>query len=332
MSFPRPWLIIDLNDMRFGLDAMLVRESLWLPELTPVEEAPSYIVGMFSLRDQLIPVTDLNLRFGHPARPYSLNDQIVVLEHNQKLMGLIVSEVVEVIELAVEAIQSIPTFAGEIHHHAHLITGEARVGDSIVTLLDTLQLATLQEELTYPEHPVLRFCPEATAEQHAVFRARAKALQERIAAEEGEHLALAVIELGGEYFGIELEAVQEFCEISHPCPIPCCPPHVLGSMSLRGNLLTLIDLHTALNLQNTMPINGKVVVTNFGEEMLGLAVDEVHDVIYLRRQELQPAPAALCEQRGMEIKGTAPYAGKILVVLDLPALLSREEWIVNESV
>jgi len=138
--------------------------------------------------------------------------------------------------------------------------------------------------------------------------------------------------LGGEYFGIEFEAVQEFCEISHPCPIPCCPPHILGAMSLRGNLLTLIDLHAALNLRNATRLNGKVVVARLGEEMLGLAVDEVHDVIYLRQQELQAAPAALCEQRGMEIKGAAPYAGKILVVLDLPALLAREEWTVDESV
>ncbi|MDD1619875.1 MAG: chemotaxis protein CheW [Methylococcaceae bacterium] len=332
MSLSHPWLIIDLDDMRFGLDAMLVRESLWLPELTPVEEAPLYIAGMFSLRDQLIPVTDLNLRFGHPARPYSLNDQVVVLEYSQGLMGLVVSEVVEVVELSAEAIQAAPSFDGETHRPAHLITGETRVGDGIVTLLDTVQLATLQEDLTYQEHPVRRFCPEATAEQHAVFRARAKALRERIAEEEGAHLALAVIEMGGEYFGIELEAVQEFCEISHPCPIPCCPPHVLGSMSLRGNLLTLIDLHAALNLRNTTPTNGKVVVTRFGEELLGLAVDEVHDVVYLRMQELQAAPATLCEQRGVEIKGAAPYAGKMLVVLDLTALLTREEWIVNESV
>ena len=67
MSPTRSLLIFDLDDARFGVDATLVRESIWLPELVPVEEAPPYIVGMFSLRDQLIPVTDLNLRFGQPA-------------------------------------------------------------------------------------------------------------------------------------------------------------------------------------------------------------------------------------------------------------------------
>ncbi len=67
---PRTLLIFDLDDARFGVDATLVRESVWLPKLTPVEEAPPYIVGIFSLRGQIVPVTDLNLRFGHPARPF----------------------------------------------------------------------------------------------------------------------------------------------------------------------------------------------------------------------------------------------------------------------
>ena len=338
----RPLLIFDLDNARFGVDATLVRESIWLPELTPVEEAPPYIVGMFNLRDQLIPVTDLNLRFGHPARPYCLTDQVIVLEQDQSLMGLIVSEVREVIELPLAAIHPSPGFDVETQRSSSLVEGEARVGDDIVTLLDVNQLVRLPQFLTEAtmEHPANRFCPEATPEQHAVYRARAKALLETLADEEGAHLALAVVELNGEYFGIELDAVQEFCEIAHPSPIPCCPPHILGAISLRGNLFTLLDLRLALNLPSAEQSSNKVVVTRAstlhsagqGEQMVGVAVDEVHDVVYLRREELQPAPAALHEQRGTEIKGTVPYADKMMVVLDLPALLAREEWIVNESV
>jgi len=47
---------------------------------------------------------------------------------------------------------------------------------------------------------------------------------------------------------------------------------------------------------------------------------------------LQAAPQALREQHGAEVKGTAPYGGKMMAVLDLPVLLAREEWIVNETV
>ena len=93
-----------------------MRESVWLPELTPVEEAPPYIAGIFSLRSQIIPVTDLNLRFGHPALPYRLSDQIVVLELDQLLMGLIVSEVIEVIEISHDTIQPPPNSIWKLLH------------------------------------------------------------------------------------------------------------------------------------------------------------------------------------------------------------------------
>ena len=340
MSSLRSLLIFDFDGAHFGVDAMLVRESVWLPELIPVEEAPLYIVGMFSLRDQLVPVTDLNLRFGHPARPYSLNDQVVVLEQDQLLMGLIVGEVREVVELPLAAILPAPEFDVENHRDPSLIAGEVRVGDDIVTLLDAARLVRLPQGLADAgrEYPSRRFCPEATPEQHAVYHARARALMETGGDEENARLALAVLELGGEYFGIELDAVQEFCEAVHPSMIPCCPPHILGAMSLRGNLLTLLDLRVALNLPHAATSGGKVVVTRArfstgsGEQLVGVAVDEVHDVIYLRQEELQAAPAALHEQCGAEIRGAVPYAGKMMVVLNLPALLGREEWIVNETV
>ena len=362
----RSLLIFDLDGARFGVDATLVRESVWLPELTPAEEAPPHIAGIFSLRGQIVPVTDLNLRFGHPARPYRPSDQIVVLELDNLLMGLIVSEVIEVIELSAEAIRPPPKFDGEAH--ARLVEGEVRVGDDIVTLLDARQLVHLPQtpspanplsnslpegeramvplspwergggEGTGAEHPAHHFCPEATPEQHAIFRARAKTLMETAAEEECTHLPLAVVELDGEYFGIELREVQEFCDIARPTPIPCCPPHILGAISLRGNLLTLLDLRGALNLPRAAQGGGKAVIARAsprpgaGEQAVGLAVDVVHDVVYLREEELQAAPAALREQHGAEIKGTASYGGKMMAVLDLPVLLAREEWIVNETV
>ena len=71
-------------------------------------------------------------------------------------------------------------------------------------------------------------------------------MQKATLEEQGALLGLAVVELGDELFGVELAAVQEFCEIVQLTPIPCCPPHILGAISLRGDLVTLIDPRAAL--------------------------------------------------------------------------------------
>ena len=102
-------------------------------------------------------------------------------------------------------------------------------------------------------------------------------------------------------------------------------------MNLRGDLLTLIDPRAALNLQPAAR-GGKAVVSRLGEQAVGIAVDEVHDVVYLRKGELQAPPLSLRERCGASITGTAPYGGRTMTVLHLSALLAQEEWIVDENV
>ena len=339
----RSLLIFDLDGAYFAVDATRVRESFWLPELTPAEEAQPGVVGILSLRGQIISIIDLRLRFDHPVQRYSHSDQIVVLEGADDLpMGLIVNTVTKVVELPCNAIQPPPQFDAAAPGLSHLVVGEVRVGDDLVTLLDALQLthlphlekepaldesADLSNGLTSPNP----FCAEATPAERALLCARAAALREATVEEGGERLGLAVVELGGEYFGVELAAVQEFCDIAQLSQIPCCPPHILGAMNLRGDLLTLIDPRAALKLPAASR-GGKAVVACLGEQAVAIAVDEVLNVFYLRSDELQAPPAALREQCGAEFMGTAPYAGRIMTVLDLPALLAREEWIVNETV
>lgn len=337
-----PLLIFDHDGARFAVDARLVRESLRLPELTLVEEAPPWIVGLFNLRGQIIPVADLHLRFGHPAQRYSTTDHVVVLEIDHLATGLIVSEVREVIELPTHAIQTPPQFDAAATGSTHLVVGEVRVGNELVTVLDLARLTGLTEAMALPEDALLTeaaeqvasasyFCPHATAAERAVFRKRAITLQEATSDEEASRLGLAVVELGGEYFGIELTTVLEFCNITELSPIPCCPPHILGAMSLRGELLTLIDPRVALNLPPAAR-GCKAVIALLGEHAVGIAVDQVHDAVYLRNEELHAPPVALHEMCGTSITGAAPYAGRMMTVLDLPALLAREEWMVHESV
>lgn len=328
-------LIFDLDSARFGLDAAKVLESVWLPELTLLEEAPPWIVGMFCFRGPIVPVIDLNLRFGRPSRPYRMNDQVVLVESDHVLMGVIVSEVLEVVELRSDAIQPSPEFELPSHPPAHLTSGVTPIGDDLVTLLDIPALIHCSDPLSIDEshQPAMRgdyFSREATPEARTLFHSRAMALRESATPETSNHLGLAVVELHGEFFGVELTAVQEFCGISQLSPIPCCPPHILGAINLRGNLLTLIDPSSALN-QPPIAKSAKAIIAPQGEQLIGIAIDEVHDVVYLANEDLHEPPSALCEPGQATIIGTAPYAGRTMMVLDLAALVAREEWIVNET-
>lgn len=331
----RSVLTFDLDGRHFGLDTYYVVESVWLPELTPIEQAPFWVVGMFSLRGPIVAAIDLHLCLGLSPRPYRLTDQVLVLQTNTFLIGLIVSQVLDVIELPLAAINSAPEF--EVHHGLNVLSvGVASIGENLVTLLDVTKLPQLSTELHPDELPEQTSIDAAkyadiSAETRQCLHARALALRSPLTENEtGDKLGVAVIELGEELIGIDLSAVLEFCNVRRCHPVPCCPPHIIGVMNLRGNLLTLIDPRSALNLPPGT--SNKAVIVQIGEQSMAIAVEDITDIIYLSGEELHPPPSALRDRFGPDIIGTASHCGKTMTIFNLATLMARDEWIVDQSI
>src|ERR1700680_4742147 len=82
-----------------GLPISLVREIVRVPEITPVPNAPDYIEGVINLRGRIIAVIDLRKRFGQPASKIDHKSRIVVVETEDRLVGLLVSSASEVLRI-----------------------------------------------------------------------------------------------------------------------------------------------------------------------------------------------------------------------------------------
>ena len=119
-------------------------------------------------------------------------------------------------------------------------------------------------------------------------------------------------------------------DVRRVTPLPCCPPHIVGNMNLRGDIVTLVDIRNLLGLPPGGPTAPKAVVVGMGETLVGIAVNEVFDVASLRPSDLIAAPptAAAAEKY---IKGTSPYGGRMMAVLDLRKILAEGELVVNEE-
>lgn len=177
-------------------------------------------------------------------------------------------------------------------------------------------------------------CPNATPEEKAIFRSRAENL--RRASESSDFtglMPLAVVGLNGEYFGLDLKVVREFTNIRNVTPIPCCPAHVVGNINLRGEIVTLVDIRSVLDMPIALEgTASKAIVIHVDEVVAGFPVDEVFDVMYLRPSQVTPVPAAVHSGSDEYLRGTAPYSEKMLSILDLPKILSKGGLTVNEEV
>jgi purine-binding chemotaxis protein CheW len=339
------------NNLLFAVDSLSVREIIYLPALTPLEEAPQYITGVFNLRGKIIPVIDLNIRFGHGQKPYCINDCVIILEREDAFMGIIINDVHDVIEVPESDIEPAPTYGREDAVHPHFISGEVKVGEGIVMLIDHEAI------LDFGIEESLKFKAQGSKEQlsaspqdMSIFHQRAVNLMQppESLAPAGQ-IPVSVVSLNNEYYGVSLDTVKEFSEVKDITPVPCTPPHIVGNMNLRGDILTLVDIRGMLNLPSAKfgirnselkPVapqssfrtpHLKAVIAQVNELVAGILVDDVLEVININPSEFRPVPSAVSDISHEFIKGEFPYNEKMLSILDLKRILTNKELIVEEE-
>lgn len=335
-------LVFSLNGLRVAVDAFAVSEILWLMEITPLEEAPSYIIGAINLRGKIIPVMDLNLRFGHEPRKYLLSNSVVVIESNQVRIGVVVDETQQVINITSADIESSPVSSLGVRMPPQFVRKVARVGEDIIMILSHENLLgdqALDEEVVTEEgldqkQPGRYFCPDASPAERAIFRDRARILMQASAGADLEGLEpTAVVGLNGEYFGVDLKLAQEFSNIHNLTPIPCCPRHVVGNMNLRGHVLTILDIRNLLGMAtNELGHSPKVIVVRMGDISAGVLVDDIYDILYLSPSDIGPVPSAIQKASERYVSGVSLYGGKAMTLLNLANILTSESLVVNEEV
>lgn len=333
------YLIFGHRGARYGLDVRAVREIVWLPELSPIEELPPYISGVFNLRGQVVPVMDLALRFGHAHEPFLPSDRVIVIGSDETRLGVVANELHDVSAIPQAAIEDVRSNQGA-GGHTQFVLGEAKLDEGLVMLLDIdalLRSAPSEEALAVhaPSGSTEELLPlfgKLSKEEAELFRSRAHSLAQ--VQETGEHAGLeayAVIRLDGELFGLGLDLVREFSHLRGVTPLPCCPPHILGNMNLRGDILTLVDIRPALGLAITGAMN-EVVVVRIGELRLGLPATEIADVVHLAPSDITAVPVGSDRAGKAYCKGVATVGGQAIGILDFEKMLAARELQVSEQV
>jgi purine-binding chemotaxis protein CheW len=356
-SHPRdnqPFVIFSLNRLLYGVDAHCVREIFFLPELTPVAQTPPDIAGFLNLRGDILPVMDLNVRFGYSSPSYSLTDSLIVVEWQGVRLGIVANRVDTVETFDSDAVTADLNYGRDsVTTPAPFLAGIVQLRGEIVMLLNLETLIryseTIEAEFGSREEDAAReeaentpptashspdFRPEATGEERAIFRERAIRLCQPLPISNVDDvLSLAVIGLGGEYFGVELEDVREFTEADKVTPIPCCPAHIIGNINIRGEIVTLIDICAVLKLPNSpRKTVSKVMVVQVEDTIAGVRVDEIVEVVYLNPDRMMAVPVALSASDRESLRGTVPYRGQTIGILDLPRILTNANLILEEYV
>ena len=143
----RQFVTCRIRHEEFALDVLSVQEINRMVEVTRVPKAPSFVEGVINLRGRIIPVLDLRRLFGLPPDDQTDNSRIMVVLVRQRMVGLIVDEVVEVLRVPRSAIEPPPSVGSAAG--AEFTQGIGRIEDRLLIVLDLNRL------LLPHEHAVL---------------------------------------------------------------------------------------------------------------------------------------------------------------------------------
>ena len=143
-SLAGKYLTFKLDVEEFGIEILKVQEIIKMMEITRVPRTPAFVRGVINLRGKVIPVMDLRLKFEMEARENTDKTCVIVVTVRRAggavVMGIIVDEVSEVLDVAGTSIEPAPEFGGAVD--TTFILGMGKIGERVVTLMDVDRVLT----------------------------------------------------------------------------------------------------------------------------------------------------------------------------------------------
>lgn len=169
-------------------------------------------------------------------------------------------------------------------------------------------------------------------ETRRVLKIRAQALaREPVKTQDAaEYIDIVMFLLAHEKYAIESDCVREVYPLENLTPLPCTPAFVLGIISVRGEIISVIDIRKFFELpERGLTDLNKVMVIQSRGMIFGILTDAILGVGRLSLADIQPSLPTLTGIREKYLRGVTPQR---MVVLDAEKLLTDEKIVVQEQV
>jgi purine-binding chemotaxis protein CheW len=141
-----------------------------------------------------------------------------------------------------------------------------------------------------------------------------------------ELLQLVTFSIGEVEFGVEILKVQEIIRMLEITRVPKAPDFVEGVINLRGKVIPVIDLRLRFGLKaKEHDKKTRIIVIEINQMIVGFVVDSVSEVLRIPAGTIEPPPPVISGLDSEYISGVGKLDDRLLIMLDLNRLLSKEE-------
>lgn len=134
-----------------------------------------------------------------------------------------------------------------------------------------------------------------------------------------------VFQLQDKEYGVFVQNVKSIEKVDHITRVPRTADYIKGVINLRGVVTPIIDLRKRLNMpEKEITDQTRVIIAVQNEMEVGLIVDSANDVVDISEDSIEPAPSVIEQVETEFIKGITKLDKRLIMLLDLEKVLSKE--------
>lgn len=142
----------------------------------------------------------------------------------------------------------------------------------------------------------------------------------------GELSRFIEFSLGTEDYAVPLLMVREVISVPDTTPIPKAPPHFLGIMNLRGQVISVVDLRKKLKVDPKKDKEEAVIIVDIGTMNIGVVVDSINKVLAFSHEDVCDMPEIDSQINTQFIQGVYKKENSLTVLLDLAKVLDLKDF------
>ncbi|WP_027416404.1 chemotaxis protein CheW [Aneurinibacillus terranovensis] len=254
---------------QFAFRLVNVKEIIKVDKIKRVPHAPANVAGLCSLRGSILPVVDIRRCLHMPEKEYNDDSRIIVADIHGRNVGIITDGISEVISIKASSILEPP--ANIKHNQSRNIIGIV-LGDngrSIIMVLDV-------ENVVKFEQMEKDFLSDKTSDRDGSFSP---------ASHHGDEAELVIFYINDEQYALDVRNVKEILRYVELLKVPNSPYYVEGVVSVRNNLLAVINLAKLFGAEHHgVYETTRIIVADAGDFSYGVIVDKVSEVARVPRK------------------------------------------------
>lgn len=137
------YILFEIAGTTYALRSRSVQQMEMVEHITPVPNAPPFVEGVVFSRGQVVPIVNVRRRFGFDKKPHDLKTRLVVIAHNDRIVGLLVDSAREFVSIPKSAMQPPPEGISGLS--GKYLQSIAKLGDRLILIIDVDELLNVTE-------------------------------------------------------------------------------------------------------------------------------------------------------------------------------------------